>query len=460
VAWFATDGAAPHAAREPLPALVRAAIEAWPAPPTPARFAVAFSGGADSTVLLAALVRVAGRELVRALHVDHGLSAASSDWARHCVEAAAELGVRCDVARVAVERRTGFGLEAAARAARYRQLGDSLEPAEVLLTAHHADDQLETLLLRIARGAGVRGMRGIVEFAPFARGFLGRPLLHATRATLRAAAVDWGLRWLEDPSNEDSRHDRNWLRHRVLPSLLERWPAAAGGAVRLAAQMADAEAILESVAAADAAKLEDPLRVPRAALEALDAPRQRNLLRHLVRRAGFGVPSAAKLEEIRAALLHSPPESRARLRWPGGEVRIHRGVAYLLAPLEESSPAELRAALGRGARWSGPEGDVLLVRAAADEPGLPDSWLDAGLTLKFRAGGERFRRSDRPHARSLKHWLQDAGVVPWMRSRIPLLYRGDELVAVGDLWLAAGAAEGDGGEPRWRVVWERHPPLR
>jgi tRNA(Ile)-lysidine synthase len=460
VAWLEEQAAAPDPATEPLLALLHATITAWPPPAAPARFAVAFSGGADSTVLLAALARLAGREAVRALHVDHGLSTQSSEWARHCAAFAAQLGIACRIERVAVARDGGVGLEAAARAARYRWLGEALAPGEVLVTAHHADDQLETVLLRIARGAGVRGLRGIIGFAPFARGFLGRPLLGATRALIREHAVAWGFRWLEDPMNADPHHDRNWLRARVLPDLVARWPAAAGSAVRLAAQMADAESILETVAAADAAALDDPRRVPRAVLASLNVARQRNLLRHLVRAVGLGVPSAAKLDEIRLALLDAGPDSQPRLRWPGGEVRVYRGAAYLLDPMAEASGARYRAVLGRAAGWSGPEGELRLEPATAGEPGLPDSWLDAGLELRFRAGGERLRRLDRPQARSLKHWLQDARVVPWMRDRIPLLFRGAELVAVGDLWLGGAVAAAAADEPRWRVVWTGHPPLR
>ncbi len=433
----------PKERHEGTPFLVtlQAAIERWPAPGALPRFLVAFSGGLDSTLLLTALARLGLGARLRAAHVDHGLNAASVAWAAHCAAAAATLDVRLATARVIVHDVAVHGLEAAARDARYRALGTLLTPGEVLLTAHHGDDQLETVLLRLTRGSGVRGLRGIIPYGPFGGGFLGRPLLGFTRAQLRTQATAWGLKWLEDPANDVVRHDRNFLRHEVLPQLKARWPAVVSHAGRLAEQMSDAEAILDGVAERDAAALEDLGRVPRTTLAALAPARQRNLLRHLLRRAGLGVPSAVKIEELRHAVLGARVDAQPLVRWPGGEGRVFRQQLYLLAPLPASSPPRYAVRLAPRGRWSGPEGELTLA-AAADGPGLPESWLDE-LTLRFRAGGEQFQPLGRAHRQPLKRWLQEAGVVPWMRSRIPLLYRGDELVAVG-----GPVARGDSGRGR------------
>ncbi len=442
----------------PFLAALRTAIEQWPTPAAPPRFLVAFSGGVDSTVLLAALARLGLNTRLRAAHVDHGLHLDSGAWAAQCADVAAGLGVTFQSVRVTVERIAEHGLEAAARDARYGALGTVLAPGEVLLTAHHADDQLETLLLRFTRGSGVRGLRGIIAFGPFGPGFLGRPLLGFTRDELRAQALEWNLRWIEDPANREPRHDRNFLRLNVLPQLTARWPAAVVHAGRLAEQMADAEGILDAVAEQDAAGLDDPLRLPRATLAALDPARQRNLLRHLLRRAGFGVPSSAKIEELRHALLEARADAQPLVRWSGGEGRVFRRQLHLLAALPAASSRDYAARLPARAPWSGPEGALAFERAAS-EPGLPESWLDEGLTLKFRAGGEEFLPLGRRHRQPLKRWLQEAAIVPWMRSRIPLLFRGAQLVAVGDLWLAAETRAADAAEPRWRVHWTGHPPL-
>jgi tRNA(Ile)-lysidine synthase len=394
---------------------------------------------------------------LRALHVDHGIHADSPRWEAHCRSAAAALGVAYECMRVEVPRASGLGLEAAAREARYAALGARLEAGELLVTAHHADDQLETLFLRMLRGTGVRGLRGILELAPCGRGFLGRPLLRFTRAELTAVAESWGLTRLEDPANADPRHDRSFLRAAVLPAITRRWPSAAHAAQGLAERMRDAEEILDAVAAADLAAAGAARRIPRAALEPLSAARRRNLLRLALRELALPMPSAERLEDMLAAVLTARADARTQLRWPGGEARVYRQHLYLFAPLAAASAPRASAQLTVDGRWLGPEGE-LTFRAATDGAGLPAEWLAAGLTLRFRAGGERFRPLGRAHHAPLKHWFQEAGVVPWLRDRIPLLYRNAELVAVGDLWLAASTADVPAAR-RYAVVWAGHPPL-
>jgi tRNA(Ile)-lysidine synthase len=456
VSWLDPDVVA-DSPIERIGACVRAALERWPPPADGARLVVAFSGGVDSTVLLAALARLKLRVPLRAAHVDHGLHPDSSAWSAHCEAVARALGVELVTVRVEVERQARFGLEAAARTARYAALANLLAEGDVLVTAHHGDDQLETVLLRIVRGSGVRGLRAIQERMPFGRGWLARPLLGCSRAEILAQARAWSLRWLEDPANRSLEHDRNFLRAEVVPRLVERWPSAARSAQRLAEQMADAERILDEVAARDAAAVMDPSKVSRAALEPLDVARQRNLLRHLVRRAGFEPPSAQKIDELRAALLGSRRDAQPRIRWAGVDARVFRGRLYLMHALPAASARGFAARLDKGERWVGPEGELEFEPLGAG-PGLPESWLDDGVTLRFRGGGEVFKPLERAHHRSLKHWLQEAAIVPWMRTRIPLLFRADHLVAVADLWVA-DETRAASNEPRWRVVWSHHPPL-
>jgi tRNA(Ile)-lysidine synthase len=202
---------------------------------------VALSGGLDSSVLLAALAAAPLRAPLRAIHVDHHLHPDAAHWARHSVELAVRLGVACEVVRVQARPEPGESPEAAARAARYDALGRLLRPSEVLLTAHHGDDQLETVLLQWLRGGGLRALAGMPAVGRFAdRGWHARPLLGFTRAELQDWAVSQRLEWLEDPSNLDPRFDRNYLRLEVLPALRRRWPAAAVTVGRVAAQAAEA----------------------------------------------------------------------------------------------------------------------------------------------------------------------------------------------------------------------------
>ncbi|HSG65738.1 MAG TPA: tRNA lysidine(34) synthetase TilS [Gammaproteobacteria bacterium] len=425
----------------------------------PMGVAVAYSGGLDSTVLLAACRRLDLSLPVRALHVDHGLHAESGRWARHCADIARSLDVELRSLRISVSPGGGQSLEAVARERRYAALAEMLEPREMLLTAHHADDQLETVLMRLFRGAGVRGLRGILESGPFATGFIGRPLLAFGRAELRAVAITWQLDCLEDPANRDLRFDRNYVRSVVAPAIAARWPGVARTVTGTAARMAEAEDLLDALAVLDAGELSDPARVPAAMLRGLAVPRQRNLLRHLLTRCRLPLPSARQLDELVAALAVERRDAQARVHWPGAEARVYGGYLYLMAELLPPSSTGEGGMLGPCTPWIGPEGRLELCEAssAGTPAALPETWIDAGLSVRFRTGGERLRL--RGHHRELKKLLQEARVVPWMRSRIPLLFREGELVAVGDLWVADPAeAEGRAGRA-WRVRWTEHPPL-
>lgn len=424
-------------------------------PGAPRNFAVAFSGGADSTVLLAAICRLTPRPEVRALHVDHGLHPDSKAWERRCRAAATALGVGYRSLRCPVEAIPGESLEARARAVRYRALKELLAPGETLLTAHHADDQLETVMLRLLRGTGVRGLRGIAPLQPFGAGFLARPLLGVSRAEILAAARNWGLEWIEDPSNRDTRFDRNYVRAELIPRITERWPAAARTVGRAASQMAQAQQILDEAALADAPG--DPERIECAVLRGLSPFRRRNVLRHSIIRLGLPVPDTRQIEELLRALEVRRRDARPRVRWPGGEARIYRDRLYLLEPLPAASPRGYSGEVSPARPWSGPEGKLRLVSGAGR--GLPADWAEAGFSVRFRMGGERFRPMGRAHSRPLKKWLQEAGVPPWLRARIPLLYREDTLVAVGDFWVANAAADQADDRSRWQVQWTDHPRL-
>ncbi|HEU4620026.1 MAG TPA: tRNA lysidine(34) synthetase TilS [Gammaproteobacteria bacterium] len=468
-------------------ALERAAAKSHETDP---RYAVALSGGLDSTVLLAGVARLEPRPSVRALHVDHGLHPDSAGWERRCAAFAAALGVPYRSVRVEVDRAGGAGLEAAAREARYAALASLLGPGEILLTAHHADDQLETLVHRLVRGTGVRGLRGVLPHARLEPGFLARPLLGVERAAIRAQAERWGLAWLEDPSNRALDYDRNYLRAEVLPPLRRRWPHAALAAARLAESAADAEEILAAAAEADLASCGGADRPSAAAIAALSPARRRNALRHAIRAAGASMPTARQLETLAEALRSARADARLCVRWPGGEARVHRGRLHVLAPAafppgvlapralarteasalsapqdarlspsQHAAPAPTAASrLSSSQPWTGPEGRLSLERAR--ESGLPDSVVQEGLEVRFRRGGERFRPEGSAHHRKLKVWFQEQGIVPWMRDRVPLLYWRDRLVAVADLAVSADLPAAPPTERRWRVRWDDHPAIR
>ena len=305
--------------------------------------------------------------------------------------------------------------------------------------------------------AAAAGLRGIAPFARFGPGYLGRPLLAIAKQDIQSVATRWGLGWVEDPTNPDTRFDRNYLRREVVPRLKQRWPGAAVTAGRAARQMRNAQEILDSAALTDSAGNNVSGRLSQAALRELPAARRANLLRYRILELGLAVPSAGQLEKLLEALDVTRPDAQTQVQWPGGECRIYRGELYLFRPMAPLSGPDYRGSLTHSNSWQGPEGRLELCRT--DGPGLPDSWVQHGLTVQFRVGGERFKPLQERHTRKLKKWLQLAGVVPWMRAPIPLLYRDSTLVAVGDLWLSDQVRQAEAGGPAWRVDWTDHPPV-
>jgi len=423
----------------------------------PRRYVIALSGGLDSTVLAHALAETRGqhRKRLLAIHVDHQLQAESSRWTEHCRELAGRFGIEFMAERVAVDTSSGSGVEAAAREARYAALARHVGDGDWLLSAHHRNDQAETLLLNLMRGSGPAGLAGIGEATPFAAGWLVRPLIDAARADLEAYAATRGLGWLDDPSNEDLRLDRNYLRHEVLPALERRWPGAVERIARSADLAGEAAAMLEELAAIDLQGLGNrATRIDVEGLTKLPEARQRNLLRHAIRRAGLAPPGAARLASVIDNVLPAKQDAQPLVEWPGGELRRYRGRLYLLPPLDEVAwppqgrPfAETPVALGEGM------GALRLVHGAPR--GLSAGTVARGLCVRMRTGGEQIKPAGQAHTKKLKKLLQDEGVVPWMRDRLPLVFAGDELVAVADLWVAAGASS----EPGTAVHWDDRPEL-
>ncbi len=410
-------------------------------PPPPV--AVAYSGGRDSSVLLHAAVglRRDGRiGSLRALHVDHGLHPDAPRWRAHCETTCAALGVAFTSTVVDARPRAGESPEAAAREARYAALGRWLAPGEWLLTAHHLDDQAETLLLQLLRGAGLAGLAAMPARAPFAGGWLVRPLLALGRDALAAYAARHALAWCEDPGNDAVAHDRNYLRHVVLPQLAERWPATATCLARSAAHCAEAAGLLDALAGDDLAAAGVSPGAPTLPLDALlplPAARRRLLLRHWLAALGLPPPGQRVLARIESEMLGAAADRNPCVAWPGAELRRYRATLYAQAPMP--------GAADRVARDWDPTGPLelpwgtLRTRAVRGE-GLDRTRLAAGrVVVTARAGGERLRLQGRP-TRPLKKLLQEAGVPPWRRARLPLVWIDGSLAAVADLWVAADFA--------------------
>lgn len=329
-----------------IAAALRACLDA--ADPRPCGLCVATSGGLDSSVLLAQVARLRGElalPSVRALHVDHRLHPDSAAWAGRSAALAARFGVPHEVRVVDARPPPGASPEAHAREVRYAAIAAALHPGEMLLTAHHADDQFEGVLLQWLRGGGLRAVAGMLPVRRFGAGWHARPLLGLTRAELAAEAGGAGLEWHEDPSNRDLRYDRNYLRHAVLPAIRARWPSAARTVGRVAAQAAEALAMEEEIAAADLAMVADGASVVVERLEWLPDARRRWVLRRWLRARGLPVPAESTLAALERDAGRAAPDRVPCTRWSGARVHRYRGRLY--AEAESLAGAPLAAGPGR-----------------------------------------------------------------------------------------------------------------
>jgi tRNA(Ile)-lysidine synthase len=417
---------------------------------------VAFSGGADSTALLGLLAAApATRKRLRALHIDHGLQPQSAAWARACRATARALKVPFTARRLALTRGRGQSLEALARTGRYAALARALRPGEVLVTAHHLEDQLETVFLQLLRGAGLPGLAAMPAAMTLGRGVLVRPLLGIRHAQLRAWAQQQGLAFVEDPSNRDEALDRNYLRHRVLPAILSRWPGAAGTVARAARHIAQAQLLLDELAAADAARAADGAALAVTALRALPLVRRRNALRWWIGQAGYTVPDSRRLEEMAVTLLAARPGANPQVTWGVAQVQRHAGRLTLSTVGDFVLPYELAWAPQRSARLTLPAGAGEL-ELSASEHGLIDAAAVPGrLVVRTRRGGERLRPRAGGPSRTLKSLLQKEAVALHEREVLPLVYAGEALVAVADLWVDARWQAAPECARRLRLIWHR-----
>jgi tRNA(Ile)-lysidine synthase len=415
---------------------------------------VAFSGGLDSTALLAALRQLRDAPLrLRALHIDHGLQSKSRAWSAHCARVARALGVPFELRRARIVRARGESPEAAARAARYRLLGASLAPGEVLLTAHHADDQLETVLLQLLRGAGVAGIAAMPERAPFAQGTLLRPLLRWTRAELAQWLTAQGLAWVEDDSNALPHADRNYLRLQVLPLIRARWPGAAGSAARVARHAAEAHELLLLLGARDAARAACGAQLSAAVLRALPVARRRNALRCWIAAHGYRAPPASRLTQIAGPLLAARADAHPAVAWEGARVQRQGERLWLLGPASDASrPPALEWPWRRQRVCVLPGGGTLELRRDPHGP-IDLAALPPRVRLAARRGGERLRPRRGGPRRALKSLLQEARVPPVERPHLPLVLDGERLLAVADLWIDAAVQAQPGTRQRGRLLY-------
>ncbi|MFO1311966.1 MAG: tRNA lysidine(34) synthetase TilS [Burkholderiales bacterium] len=405
---------------------VRAELDARLAPGE--AFAVALSGGRDSVVLLDVLLREARHRVRGAIHVHHGLSPNADAWASFCETLCGERGLPLAVRRVAVERGPQTSLESEARRARYEALAGAARSFGVatVALAHHRDDQAETLLLQLLRGAGPRGLASMPAMRDDASGVRWwRPLLAVPRTEIDAYARHRGMGWVDDESNEAVHHARNAIRHVVMPALVAVNANAGVTLARAAGHQAEAARLADDLAAIDAREAFDGATLSQQALSALPAHRARNLLRWFLRARGLPAPSTARLGAMHAQLRAARGDAALRLCHAGVEIGLYKGRIHVHepAPLPYEIDWDARQGLAL------PHG-TLEVEEAVGQGIDADRVRGAALRVRPRSGGERMQLAGNRPRRALKHILQEAGLPPWQREALPLVTLGSALVAV------------------------------
>ena len=457
-----------------IPAALHAALDAA-VPAEVSGLVVALSGGPDSAALLRAAAAL-GKNFralpLRAVHIDHGLQPAAADFRAACQRLCEQLRIPLRIVAAAVGDEAGLSIEAAARDARYAALAAEMQPRECLLTAHHRQDQAETLLLQALRGAGIKGMSAMPACRPFGPGWHVRPLLEVAQGDLeqfgkleRSASIapcsdpssDQPVDPSVDPMNQDLRFDRVYLRRAVWPLIEKRWPGAATALTRAARHMAEAQRLLEMAAGADVARLRDGDALSIPGLRALPALKRVNAVRLWVSREGLEAPSAARLNEALRQVFDAQADHQPAIVWGGHALRRYRQRLFVT----RADPPRVPDARS----WSPAAGSSLELGPAlgnltwiAQRGGLAGERLPESVIVRRREGGETLKPAPAARTQTVQHLCQALGVLPWMRDALPLVFAGDELIAVADLWLdarwcAAANAPGLG------IAWNNAPPV-
>jgi tRNA(Ile)-lysidine synthase len=392
------------------------------------RVCVGLSGGLDSVVLLDLLHQTQVIDLFElfAIHVNHQLSPNAKLWAQFCAELCAQKNIPLHIETVNVARDSGLGVEATARAARYTAF--KKQNADIIALAHHADDQAETLLLQLLRGAGVKGAAGMPLLSDSKPALL-RPLLDVTRNELEHYAAQRGLKWITDESNADIRYDRNYVRHEVMPQIEKRFPAYRATLGRAAQHFAEASALLDELAAIDASGAIQGDQLAQSAFAQLSEARAKNLLRYFLAQHDVNMPQTSRLDELVRQLQTCERDAEVSVELGEHEVRAWRGHIYVLPTSVSVEDFQLT--------WNGeaelklPSNLGVLKFTSTKRSGISAAKLNSqAVTVRHRSGGETLQLAANRPRRTLKNLLQESDMPPWQRERLPLLFCGDDLVWV------------------------------
>jgi len=452
----------------------QSSLESLYALPENAYYVVAYSGGIDSHVLLHCCKKL--NVPLRAVHVHHGLQNVADYWVKHCQNICESLNIPLDVLYVDAKKMRGQSPEEAARKARYDALQKNLVEGECLVTAQHLNDQAETLLLQLFRTASTAGLSAMPERRQFGNHIHVRPLLSFSREEIENFAEENSLHWIEDPSNQDISFDRNYIRTNLVPLLEYRWPEIITQLSTVASLQARNLQVLEDMAAID---LANSIKIPVfqskvkaydvvsvisiVSLKLLSSPRLFNVLRFWIINsieAGYAKTSPTRnlLEEIVKTVVYAQHDASPVIIFSGFEFRKYQNDLYLLKP--NLLKSDIETVIKNEVDWLAtsplifPELNIKLIAVNKAAGGLQKNLLKENLKISFREGGEIFHPVERQHSRSLKKLIQEAGIPPWERDTLPLLFYKDELIAVAGLWVSRKFAARD-SQDGWVVEIER-----
>ena len=427
----------------------QALIESYP---KNTEYLVAFSGGLDSSVLLHGLSKLQSKYAfkIKVIHVNHQLQDVADEWVEFCQLQCNALGLTCQIETVSIDQDSGDSLEAMARHARYAVFAKHMHETACLLTAHHADDQFETFLLQLFRGAGPKGLSAMAKQKSFKSGQHARPFLSLNRAQMKDYAVKNNIQYIQDPSNDEIQFDRNFLRSEIIPQIKARYSNVQNSVSRSAEHIATEHFVLDTLLNEKLQKLLISNTLNLTEWNKFGKNIQALLLRKWVSDSQLQLPSTKILEDVLLQLKHAHGESKTNINWAGVEIRAYSQRAFLLTKIDEDVYKKPAGSLIKNSeQLQLPENyGTLSFNSGADE------YLQ--LRLGFRSGGEKLRLPKHKHHVSLKQLCQKNRVLPWMRSRIPLLFEGDELVAIGDLWLNADWLDRR-KLPNFAVNWNNKP---
>ncbi len=396
---------------------------------------LALSGGLDSMVLLHLMhAHLAERYKIRAIHVNHNLHENSDAWSIFCEEQCKKMDIDLLIKSIHPES-DGFGLESKARDERYRVIRDSLNLRETLLTAHHKDDQLETILFRIFRGTGIDGLRGVIPFQDDSINIIFRPLLDYSRADLERYASTNNIQWIEDGSNEDSSFDRNYIRNHIVPRIKDRWNKADNSAHRLSLIAAENIELLNEIASEDLSKEAQFNSISISNFDSHSIPRIKNMIRFLIEKNDMQMPSMYILNSGLSELMINDEKS-AEIKWGDHVIRRFNGRLYFLNKYEVipfAAPEDISWSINQPIDLDHPIGS--LETGIADGNGVSLDKCSEHLQIKFRKGGEKISFSAQKKSKTLKDFFNERKILPWARDKIPLIYDDQHLICIGDFWI-------------------------